>query len=243
MIRAILLDCGGVLVKPATGDWLLSPGFEAILGEDFARARLDAFRSARRAFLPLLPDTQVVGTDGEEYDLFIPYFRAVFAAMGFPLTDEALHAFARLQVYTDARYILFGDVLPMLGRWKDSYRLGILSDAPPSTRRIMDRFGVTERLHAATYSCEIGRLKPDPAIYRLALEKLGMRPEEAVFVDDLGKNLEGAERLGIRGIQMRRPMPEAFPVAERWDGPIAEDLEGVAAWIDAQNARERGGPA
>ena len=42
--------------------------------------------------------------------------------------------------------------------------------------------------------------KPDPAIYRLAAERLGVKPEECVFVDDLLENVEAAESIGMKGI-------------------------------------------
>ena len=41
--------------------------------------------------------------------------------------------------------------------------------------------------------------KPDPAIFRLALDRFGLRAEEAVFVDDVAANVAGAERVGIHG--------------------------------------------
>ena len=46
-------------------------------------------------------------------------------------------------------------------------------------------------------------IKPDPEIYRRLLERYDIRPEEAVFLDDTLKNVEGAERLGIHGIHFR----------------------------------------
>lgn len=46
-------------------------------------------------------------------------------------------------------------------------------------------------------------IKPDPEIYRRLLERYDICPEEAVFLDDTLKNVEGAERLGIRGIHFR----------------------------------------
>jgi len=56
------------------------------------------------------------------------------------------------------------------------------------------------------FSARVGLRKPDPRIYRLALDELGVRPEEAVFVGD-GANdeLAGAERVGIRAIGLERP--------------------------------------
>jgi len=49
-------------------------------------------------------------------------------------------------------------------------------------------------------SSELGIRKPDPRIFHLALERLGVAPEEALFLDDFPANLEAAERLGIRSL-------------------------------------------
>jgi putative hydrolase of the HAD superfamily len=59
------------------------------------------------------------------------------------------------------------------------------------------------------FSATVGLRKPDPRIYRLALDQLGLQPEEAVFVGD-GANdeLAGAERVGIRAIRLERPGEE-----------------------------------
>jgi len=53
------------------------------------------------------------------------------------------------------------------------------------------------------FSCSCGLRKPDPRIYRLALEQLGVEPGEAIFVGD-GANdeLAGAERVGMRAVQV-----------------------------------------
>jgi HAD superfamily hydrolase (TIGR01509 family) len=43
--------------------------------------------------------------------------------------------------------------------------------------------------------------KPDPRIYRYVLEKMGVMPNEAIFVDNLKRNTNGAEKVGIKSIQ------------------------------------------
>ena len=45
--------------------------------------------------------------------------------------------------------------------------------------------------------------KPDPAIYRLALEQLGVAPERALFLDDRADNVAAARRLGFVGHHSR----------------------------------------
>ena len=50
-------------------------------------------------------------------------------------------------------------------------------------------------------SSEVGLRKPDPAVYRLLLERLGRPPADVAFVDDLERNVAAARAVGIRGIQ------------------------------------------
>ena len=57
-------------------------------------------------------------------------------------------------------------------------------------------------------SCEVGLRKPNPAIYLLAVERLGVAPERAVLLDDIESNLRGAEAAGLRAIHV-----EADPTA------------------------------
>jgi putative hydrolase of the HAD superfamily len=74
---------------------------------------------------------------------------------------------------------------------------------------------------AEVFSCSCGLRKPDPRIYRLALDRLGVEPREAVFVGD-GANdeLAGAERVGMRAILIHRPGEEPRePDVQDWTGP------------------------
>jgi putative hydrolase of the HAD superfamily len=54
-------------------------------------------------------------------------------------------------------------------------------------------------------SAEVGMHKPQPEIFRLACERLGVEPREAVFVDDLRDNIAGAEAVGMLGVLHREP--------------------------------------
>jgi len=73
---------------------------------------------------------------------------------------------------------------------------------------------VAELFDAVVDSAHVGMRKPDPRIFRLALERLGgMPPAAAVFLDDFHGNVAAAERLGIRGILVEedhRPAMQAL---------------------------------
>ena len=63
-----------------------------------------------------------------------------------------------------------------------------------------------ERIDDATYT---GVLKPDPQAYLGCLQAQGLTPEDAVFVDDQARNVDGARRLGIPTVAFDVTRPEA----------------------------------
>ena len=70
---------------------------------------------------------------------------------------------------------------------------------------IYDRLDSTELFDAVVISGEVGLHKPQPEIYLLACERLGVEPAAAVFVDDLRENCAGAEAVGMTGGPAPRP--------------------------------------
>ena len=51
-------------------------------------------------------------------------------------------------------------------------------------------------------SCRVNLRKPDAAIYQYTLDQLKCKPEEAIFLDDLGQNVKAARQIGIRTIKV-----------------------------------------
>ena len=93
-------------------------------------------------------------------------------------------------------------VMKLRGR----YRLGAVTNVIDQMAEfIRRRFDVYRLFDVVILSYEVGMRKPEPGIYRLALERLGVRPEESVFIDNTEENVEGARRLGIRGIVFKNP--------------------------------------
>jgi epoxide hydrolase-like predicted phosphatase len=68
---------------------------------------------------------------------------------------------------------------------------------------IYDRLDSTDLFDTAVISGEIGLHKPQPEIYLLACERLGVEPRAAVFVDDLRENCAGAEEVGMIAVLHR----------------------------------------
>ncbi len=79
------------------------------------------------------------------------------------------------------------------------YRVGLLSDTEkPSVDFFLSR--CYNYFDALTFSCLEGTVKPDPEIYRIALERLGTAPAETVFIDDKPENIEGAIHVGMHAV-------------------------------------------
>ncbi len=55
-------------------------------------------------------------------------------------------------------------------------------------------------------SCDVGLRKPDPEIFRLTCERLGVAPEAAVFLDDTRRHVEAARSVGLHAILVRDPL-------------------------------------
>jgi putative hydrolase of the HAD superfamily len=66
-----------------------------------------------------------------------------------------------------------------------------------------DRSTFPELFDGVVISGEEGMHKPQPGIFRLGAERVGLRPEECVFVDDLRENCEGAEAVGMTAVLHR----------------------------------------
>jgi epoxide hydrolase-like predicted phosphatase len=81
-------------------------------------------------------------------------------------------------------------------------RTGLLSN---SWGGRYDRSRWNEMFDVLVISGEIGIRKPDPKIYELAADRLGLPPEEIVFVDDIPHNLEPAEQAGMATVHHTDP--------------------------------------
>ncbi len=88
---------------------------------------------------------------------------------------------------------------------KPRYQIGLLSNAYPETRASLARRfpHFYDMFDATIFSSEVGIAKPDPKIYRLILDQLGVEAKSSVFVDDFIENVEGARKVGMHAIHFR----------------------------------------
>ncbi len=86
------------------------------------------------------------------------------------------------------------------------YRTALLSNAWPGARTLLtERWQIADAFDHIIISAEIELRKPDPLIYHLALARLDVAPNEAVFLDDDEKNVQGARDIGLCVIHFQNP--------------------------------------
>ena len=155
-------------------------------------------------------------THRDEYDRgrldLDSYWKPLMALAGRDHDRQSRDHVARLDVENwtrlDPRMMAWVGTLQSSG-WKTA----ILSNMPdPLLRPMRQQFEWMGFFTHLTFSCEVGVVKPDAAIYHHCLAGLGVEAEEALFLDDRAVNVEGARALGLQALQ--------FHSIER----LAEDL-------------------
>ena len=87
-----------------------------------------------------------------------------------------------------------------------NYRLALLSNTDPIHMSNEEaRFPFFRYFPIRIYSHRVGASKPDPVIYRAALQACKVRAQEAVYIDDIAAYAEAAQRLGMSGIVFQSP--------------------------------------
>jgi epoxide hydrolase-like predicted phosphatase len=86
---------------------------------------------------------------------------------------------------------------------RGKYKTGLISNAWSDLRDFIVREKFDDAFDKMIISSEVGAAKPEPKIFQIALEQFGVRPHEAVFIDDVSINIEGCERVGMKGIHFK----------------------------------------
>lgn len=211
-IRAVFFDLYDTLVW---SDW---PEIRAEMERRFG---LDE-KALIRAFVETRPARSVGAYASAEEDL-----RAVLIAAGVSPDDEVIHRY--LVEYRAHGIHPYEDSLPTIRALRErGIRTGIVSNCDHSTRPAVEELGLVEELDAVILSFEVGAAKPDPAIYRTALQAVDVPAADAMFVDDQARYCDGAIAVGMRSMLVLREGAEpAEGVSEPGALEVTTDLRTI----------------
>jgi putative hydrolase of the HAD superfamily len=201
VIEAVLFDWGDTLMEWTWDDELLVAGQRAGL-RAIGHEELEITERFREAYEPLLWEPGMV--EEVEYPGLV---RQLLGDFGVAVSDHELAQYLEAEHAEWAPARKLGSTTHALleSLRRRGLKLGVVSNAldPPwLLHRDLAEAGVAERIDVAVFSSEVGRRKPDAAIFRQALAALGVEPSAALFVGDrLYEDVRGAGEVGMRTVQ------------------------------------------
>jgi putative hydrolase of the HAD superfamily len=220
--KAVFFDAGHTLLYAHPDLGTVYAEATASLG-----VRLPPERFAE-VFVPVFKDATLqysrtsAASDAQDHDMWRDITRRIY---------ERLPALGGIEFdsWFEVLYRRFGD--PEVWKFYDDVvavltdlrgrglKIGVISNWDTRLKAISDGLGLTPLVDFLVISAEAGVRKPDPRIFRIALEKAGVRPEEAIHVGDLPEeDAEGARRAGVRPVlidRRKRITPDRFPAGVR----------------------------
>ena len=231
-IDTIFLDAGGVLCHPS---WTRVADALVRHGASVTAARLAA--AEQRATYDI-DKASVIGTTDDRARGWL-YFNLVLQHAGVPQSDATDAALAELREYHRSDNLwehVESDVEPALAALKGrGLKLVVVSNANGRLRHLFDRVDLTKWFDHVLDSHEWGVEKPDPRLFKFALEQARAEPSSTVHVGDLYHvDVVGARNAGLReGV--------LFDMAGLYgevDCPRVGSLSDLVEWIDKATGRK-----
>jgi epoxide hydrolase-like predicted phosphatase len=182
-IRAVVFDIGGVLA--------VTPDMSAALADKWER-QLKLGHGQMGPLIQEVADAGAIGTITEE--------EAVHRIAEILKLDTQQLDALMTDLWTNYLGTLNTELATYFASLRPRYRTGIISNSFVGAREREQAYGFEGMTDMIIYSHETGMSKPDPRIYALATERLGVQPAETVFLDDVPQYVDAARQAGLQAV-------------------------------------------
>jgi HAD superfamily hydrolase (TIGR01662 family) len=168
------------------------------------------------------------------HQIFIDYTAHIIERMGG--SGPAVAACAA-EIYREwaacQHFLLYDDVPAALGALADrNIRIGLISNSHRCLESFQSHFELEGLIDVAISSSQHGYMKPHPSIFEAALKLAGVEASESVMVgDSLSQDIEGALRVGMRGVLVRRSETIEHPHKNSGEVPVIRSLFELPALL------------
>ena len=212
--RGLLIDAVGTLLEPAAPVALTYAQAAAAVGVTVSPEHVGpAFHAAYGAAPPMaFPDRSLKSLDHQEKEWWLACVADTFQRAGQPLDKAVLRKLTRQLFYHYASpeaWVVSEDVPRCLRRWHGAgLKLAVVSNFDSRLDSLLETLWLRHWFTAVLTSSRCGVAKPDPRLFQLALERLGLAPHEVWHLGDTTADLQGARAAGIRCILVQRTQPD-----------------------------------
>lgn len=192
MIKAVLFDFWGTLVEIGV---FPSPVKQV-------RNILGLHRLHYRKYIVLLESALMLG---ESEDLYAAFTKVCETFRREP-TQEVLDELVGMWNKNKLLAKPFSDTERTLETLRKQYKVALVSNSDCfSVKAVIDKYGLDKFFDATILSYEIGHLKIDPEMFTAALDRLGVKPHEAVMIgDSINSDIKSAQHAGVNAILIDR---------------------------------------
>ena len=165
----------------------------------------------------------------EQFAFWVKYVMLALKGAGVEADKELAAGILKRMMKVRWEFKLFDDALPTLKQLKkQGIKLGLISNVAKDIDELFNKLELQQHLDFIVTSFEVGHDKPDPEIFLAALEKAGVRPEEAMYVGDQYElDIVGARNVGMKAVLIDRE--DMSP--EITDCPRIRELARVTEYI------------
>jgi putative hydrolase of the HAD superfamily len=223
--KAVIFDLGGTLINQSTWDEQ----------SDYVERMAAVLGVEQEGFLRLWRETydgRTTGTIGNVQDC-IDY---ICRQLKKPAAGSEIETAFNIPLEITRRRLTYPkenaiEVLSTLK--KDGYRTGLLSNWSSTLPASWRDSPLAPLIDIVIISCDVKLMKPDPRIFLLAAERLGVRPGDCLYIaDGMDGELEGALKVGMYAVKIRFPDDnDTSPYREQWEGPEISSLKEVLAFL------------
>jgi putative hydrolase of the HAD superfamily len=225
-LECVLFDAGDTLLSPEPSFQGRFVAVAAGQGLDVEEARVQAAIAATIRAVTWPDDWTDPATQRR---FWLDFYQRVLAELGHPQDGAAL-AEALFAAFSDpGNYKLFDDARPALEALAArGLKLGVVSNFEPWLEEVLALEGVHHLFSAVAISGKLGVAKPEPAIFRAALEQAGVQADATVHVGDQPVNdVEAARAVGITPVLIDRSGRAADA-----PGHVVRDLAELVALLE-----------
>jgi HAD superfamily hydrolase (TIGR01509 family) len=177
---------------------------------DWDGTLLNSYAADVRAYLSMFRALEIKWTEREVNLHYSPNWYRVYRAALIPRSKWIEANRLWTQAYKLERPQLLPGARRVLRTLAAEFELGIVTSGNRArVRRQLREFGLADYFSACVCNEDAAKKKPNPAPLQLALKRLGLAPEQCVYVGDTAEDIEMARRAGVRAIGVLGPFPTA----------------------------------